>query len=121
MMLQTLAAFVPSLLLVFPDDLTFGPFWGSVLSTVSGALTAAISFGIVRHGAPCSTARPTHPRGLVRRELLRRRANEDEVLALPSRLHRRRGARLLRLRIRRRARPGKSISSSQPSKSSSPV
>ncbi len=48
MVLQALAAFVPSFLLGFANGLAFGPVWGGLLSTVSGALAAAVSFGIAR-------------------------------------------------------------------------
>ncbi len=36
------------LLLGFARGLAFGPVWGGLLSTVSGALAAAVSFGIAR-------------------------------------------------------------------------
>jgi uncharacterized membrane protein YdjX (TVP38/TMEM64 family) len=48
MVLQALAAFVPSFLLGFANGLAFGPFWGGLLSIASAALAAAISFGIAR-------------------------------------------------------------------------
>ncbi len=48
MVLQALAAFVPSFLLGFANGLAFGPVWGGLLSTASGALAAAVSFGIAR-------------------------------------------------------------------------
>ena len=48
MVLQALAAFVPSFLLGLANGLAFGAFWGGMLSLVSAALAAAISFGIAR-------------------------------------------------------------------------
>lgn len=48
MILQALAAFVPSFLLGLANGLAFGGFWGGMLSLVSAALAAAISFGIAR-------------------------------------------------------------------------
>ncbi len=48
MVLQALAAFVPSFLLGFANGLAFGPVWGGLLSIVSGALAAAVSSGIAR-------------------------------------------------------------------------
>lgn len=48
MVLQALAAFVPGFLLGFANGLAFGAFWGGLLSIASGALAAAISFGIAR-------------------------------------------------------------------------
>ncbi len=48
MVLQALAAFVPSFLLGFANGLAFGPVWGGLLSIASGALAAAVSFGIAR-------------------------------------------------------------------------
>ena len=48
MVLQALAAFVPSFLLGFANGLAFGPLWGGLLSIASAALAAAISFGIAR-------------------------------------------------------------------------
>jgi uncharacterized membrane protein YdjX (TVP38/TMEM64 family) len=51
MVLQALAAFVPSFLLGLANRLAFGGFWGGMLSLVSAALAASISFGIARaHG-----------------------------------------------------------------------
>ncbi len=48
MVLQALAAFVPSFLLGLANGLAFGAFWGGMLSMVSAALAAAICFGIAR-------------------------------------------------------------------------
>ena len=48
MVLQALAAFVPSFLLGLANGLAFGAFWGGMLSLVSAALAASISFGIAR-------------------------------------------------------------------------
>ena len=48
MVLQALAAFLPSFLLGLANGLAFGGFWGGMLSLVSAALAAAISFGIAR-------------------------------------------------------------------------
>ena len=48
MVLQALAAFLPSFLLGLANGLAFGAFWGGMLSLVSAALAAAISFGIAR-------------------------------------------------------------------------
>ena len=48
MVLQALAAFVPSFLLGLANGLAFGAFWGGMLSLVSAAVAAAISFGIAR-------------------------------------------------------------------------
>lgn len=48
MILQALAAFLPSFLLGLANGLAFGAFWGGMLSLVSAALAAAISFGIAR-------------------------------------------------------------------------
>lgn len=48
MVLQALAAFVPSFLLGIANGLAFGAFWGGLLSIASAALAAAISFGIAR-------------------------------------------------------------------------
>ncbi|MDP9425419.1 MAG: TVP38/TMEM64 family protein [Actinomycetota bacterium] len=48
MILQALAAFVPSFLLGLANGLAFGAFWGGMLSLVSAALAASISFGIAR-------------------------------------------------------------------------
>lgn len=48
MVLQALAAFVPSFLLGFANGLAFGPLWGGILSIASAALASAISFGIAR-------------------------------------------------------------------------
>ena len=48
MILQALAAFVPSFLLGLANGLAFGAFWGGMLSMVSAALAAAICFGIAR-------------------------------------------------------------------------
>lgn len=46
MVLQALLAFLPSFILAFANGLAFGAFWGGMLSLVSAALAAAISFGI---------------------------------------------------------------------------
>ncbi len=46
--LQALAAFVPSFLLGIANGLAFGAFCGGLLSIASAALAAAISFGIAR-------------------------------------------------------------------------
>ena len=48
MVLQALAAFIPSFILGFANGLAFGTFWGGTLSCASAALAAAISFGIAR-------------------------------------------------------------------------
>lgn len=48
MVLQALAAFVPSFAVGFANGLAFGTFWGGTLSCASAALAAAISFGIAR-------------------------------------------------------------------------
>jgi len=48
MVLQALAAFVPSFLLGIANGLAFGAFWGGLLSIASAVLAAAISFGIAR-------------------------------------------------------------------------
>lgn len=46
MVLQALLTFVPSSILAFANGLAFGAFWGGMLSLVSAAVAAAISFGI---------------------------------------------------------------------------
>lgn len=46
MVLQALLAFLPSFILAFANGLAFGVFWGGMLSLVSAAVAAAISFGI---------------------------------------------------------------------------
>ena len=48
MVLQALAAFVPSFLLGIANGLAFGAMWGGLLSIASAVLAAAISFGIAR-------------------------------------------------------------------------
>ena len=48
MVLQALAAFVPSFAVGFANGLAFGTFWGGMLSIASAALAAAICFGIAR-------------------------------------------------------------------------
>ncbi len=48
LVLQALAAFVPSFLLGLANGLAFGAFWGGMLSLVSAALAASISFAIAR-------------------------------------------------------------------------
>jgi len=48
MILQALAAPLPGFLLAFANGLAFGAFWGGMLSFVSAALAATISFWIAR-------------------------------------------------------------------------
>ncbi len=48
MILQAIAAPLPAFLLTFANGLAFGTFWGGMLSLVSAALAAAISFGLAR-------------------------------------------------------------------------
>ncbi len=48
MILQTLAAPLPGFLLAFANGLAFGAFWGGMLSFVSAALAATISFWLAR-------------------------------------------------------------------------
>ncbi len=53
MVLQALLTFVPSFILAFANGLAFGAFWGGMLSLVSAAVAAAISFSI-----PAALQRP---------------------------------------------------------------
>ncbi|HSH79479.1 MAG TPA: TVP38/TMEM64 family protein [Herpetosiphonaceae bacterium] len=48
MILQALAAPLPGFLLAFANGLAFGAFWGGMLSFVSAALAATISFWLAR-------------------------------------------------------------------------
>ena len=48
MILQTLAAPLPGFLLAFANGLAFGAFWGGMLSFVSAALAATLSFWLAR-------------------------------------------------------------------------
>lgn len=45
-LLQTLAAFVPSLLIMVVSVLAFGPVWGGVMNVVGLMMTAAVAYGI---------------------------------------------------------------------------
>ncbi len=48
MILQALAAPLPAFVIAFANGLAFGAFWGGMLSLVSAAAAAAVSFGLAR-------------------------------------------------------------------------